>query len=137
MDWEPPLFAVGQLRASAYVTQGNSVLVGHVRGGAGYNVFHHLDQLAPGDKVVANSRGQTYDFVVSQTQVLPADDTSPTDSTSAPRLTLMTCTGTWNPLTRDYSDRLWVIAEPADAAAAAIAAQTAPGERSRSESKGS
>jgi len=137
VDWEPPLFVVGQLRASAFVTQGNSVLVGHVRGAAGYNVFDHLDQLAPGDKVVASSRGETYDFVVSQTQVLPADDTSPTDSTSAPRLTLMTCTGTWNPLTRDYSDRLWVIAEPADAAAAAIAAQTAPGERSRSESKGS
>jgi LPXTG-site transpeptidase (sortase) family protein len=114
VDWEPPLFVVGQLRASAYVTQGNSVLVGHVRGTYGYTVFDHLDQLVPGDKVVASSRGETYDFVVSQIQVLPEDDTSPTESTVAPRLTLMTCAGTWNPLTRDYSDRLWVIAEPAD-----------------------
>ena len=128
VDWEPPLFVVGQLRASAFVTQGNSVLVGHLRGAAGYNVFDHLDQLAPGDKVIASSRGETYDFVVSQMQVLPEGDTSPTDSTSAPRLTLMTCAGTWNPLTRDYSDRLWVIAEPVDAAAglAAGAAGTKP-----------
>jgi len=117
VDWEPPLFVVGQLRTSAFVTQGNSVLVGHLRGAAGYNVFDHLDQLAPGDKVIASSRGQTYDFVVSQMQVLPEGDTSPTEATTTPRLTLMTCAGTWNPLTRDYSDRLWVIAEPADAAA--------------------
>src|SRR4029077_4021179 len=89
-DWEPPLFAVGQLRASAYVSQGNSVLVGHVRGNAGYNVFDHLDQLAPGDRIIASSRGETYDFFVSQTRVLPEDDTSPTEPTSTPRLTLMT-----------------------------------------------
>jgi LPXTG-site transpeptidase (sortase) family protein len=120
VDWEPPLFVVGQLRTSAYVTQGNSVLVGHLRGAVGYNVFDHLDQLAPGDKVIASSRGETYDFVVSQMQVLPEGDTSPTVSTATPRLTLMTCAGDWNPLTRDYSDRLWVIAEPANAAAAAI-----------------
>lgn len=117
VDWEPPLFVVGQLRHSAYVTEGNSVLVGHVRGAAGYNVFDRLDQLAVGDHVVATSRGQTYDFVVDKTEVLPEDDTSPTDPTSTPRLTLMTCAGDWNPITRDYSDRLWVIAEPADLAA--------------------
>jgi LPXTG-site transpeptidase (sortase) family protein len=115
VDWEPPLFVVGQIRTSAYVTQGNSVLVGHVRGAVGYNVFDNLDRLSPGDKIIASSRGETYDFVVSQTQVLPEDDTSPTRSTAGPRLTLMTCAGDWNPLTRDYSERLWVIAEPADA----------------------
>jgi len=125
VDWEPPLFVVGQLRGTAFVTQGNSVLVGHLRGAAGYNVFDHLDKLAPGDKVIASSRGETYDFVVSQVQVLPEGDTSPTESTSAPRLTLMTCAGTWNPLTQDYSDRLWVIAEPADSGRD-IAAGTRP-----------
>jgi Sortase domain len=125
VDWEPPLFVVGQLRASVYVYPRKQRLVGHLRGAVGY-VFDHLDQLAPGDKVIASSRGETYDFLVSQTQVLPEDDTSPTDSTSTPWLTLMTCAGTWNPLTRDYSDRLWVIAEPADAAAATIAAEPRP-----------
>ncbi len=115
VEWEPPLFVVGQLRDSAYVTQGNSVLVGHVRGAAGYNVFDHLDQLDVGDAIVANSRGASYDFVVTGKQQLPEDDTSPTDSTTTPRLTLMTCAGDWNPITRDYSDRLWVVAEPANA----------------------
>jgi LPXTG-site transpeptidase (sortase) family protein len=113
VDWEPPLFVVGQVRTSAWVTRGNSVLVGHVRGATGYNVFIHLDQLEVGDEIVANSRGQAYNFVVSQTEVLPEDDTSPADPTRAPRLTLMTCAGDWNPITQDYSDRLWVIAEPA------------------------
>jgi LPXTG-site transpeptidase (sortase) family protein len=117
VDWEPPLFVVGQLRTSAHVTEGNSVLVGHVRGAAGYNVFDHLDQLNVGDQVIASSRGQNYQFVVTQTQVLSEDDASPTQPMDTPRLTLMTCAGDWNPLTRDYSERLWVVAEPVDLAA--------------------
>jgi LPXTG-site transpeptidase (sortase) family protein len=113
VEWEPPLFVIGQVRTSAFVTLGNSVLVGHLRGAAGYNVFDHLDQLTPGDEVIATSRGQPYTFVVRQTQVLEQNDTSPTIPTSLPRLTLMTCAGEWDPLTRDYPERLWVIAEPA------------------------
>ena len=103
------------------MTEGNTVLVGHVRGAAGYNVFDHLDKLAIGDSIVATSRGMPYQFVVDQTEVLPEGDSSPTQATSTPRLTLMTCAGDWNPVTRDYADRLWVIAEPPDAAAVAIA----------------
>ncbi len=122
--WEPPLFVVGQLQDSAFVTQGNSVLVGHLRGGLG-NVFESLDRLAIGDEVVANSRGEDYHFVVSQTAELPADDTSMTNPTQTPRLTLMTCSGVWNPLLQDYSDRLWVVAEPPELAARTIAARAA------------
>lgn len=120
VDWEPPLFVVGQLKSSAHVTEGNSVLVGHVRGAPGYNVFDHLDQVNIGDQIVASSRGMPYTFVVSMKEVLPEGDTSPTDASDAPRLTLMTCAGDWNPITRDYSDRLWVIAEPPAAAAVTI-----------------
>ena len=116
VEWEPPLFVVGQLRTSAFVTQGNSVLVGHVRGAAGYNVFDHLDQLDIGDAIIATSRGAAYNFVVTEKQQLPEDDTSPADTRTRARLTLMTCAGDWNPITRDYSDRLWVVAEPENAA---------------------
>jgi hypothetical protein len=35
----------------------------------------------------------------------------------------MTCTGTFNPLTRDYPDRLWVVAEPTGATAESVAAR--------------
>jgi LPXTG-site transpeptidase (sortase) family protein len=112
VEWEPPLFVIGQVRTSAWVTKGNSVLVGHVRGAAGYNVFIHLDQLEPGDEIIANSRGTPYSFAVSDKRVLPEDDLSLTEPTHTARLTLMTCAGDWNPLTQDYSDRLWVIAQP-------------------------
>lgn len=112
VEWEPPLFVVGQVKSSAFVTLGNSVLVGHVAGAPGYNIFNRLDQLTPGDEVIANSRGQTYEFVVTETRVLPEDDTTPTLPSSKATLTLMTCTGDWNPFTRDYPDRLWVIAQP-------------------------
>ena len=88
------------------------MLVGHVRGAAGYNVFDHLDQLSLGDKVVASSRGQTYDFVVSQNGGATGGRHVADAVDAESRLTLMTCAGDWNPLTRDYSDRLWVIAEP-------------------------
>jgi LPXTG-site transpeptidase (sortase) family protein len=110
-DWDPPPFLAGQLRDSAAVTLGNTVLVGHLTGVVG-SVFAHLDQLEPGDQIVAISRGVEYQFDVTQTLVSAADDSTPTDPSDTPRLTLMTCTGTWDPLTRSYSERLWIVAEP-------------------------
>jgi LPXTG-site transpeptidase (sortase) family protein len=124
VDWEPPLFVVGQLRDTPHVTEGNSVLVGHLVGSLG-NVFQHLDRVNIGDEVIATSRGEQYRFVVSQKETLPAGDTTPVDNTDTSRLTLMTCAGTWNPLARDYSERLWIIAEPPDLAAQTIASGAA------------
>jgi LPXTG-site transpeptidase (sortase) family protein len=119
--WEPPPFAVGQIKTSAHVTEGNTVLVGHLRGAAG-NVFDHLDQLKPGDEVTAVSRGLPYRFVVSQIFTGSNTDSTPVDPVpeEASRLTLMTCAGVWNPFTHDYSQRLWVIAEPPERAAETI-----------------
>jgi hypothetical protein len=37
----------------------------------------------------------------------------------------MTCIGAWNPLTGDYSHRLWVIAEPPDLARETLVATVA------------
>ncbi len=120
-DWEPPPFVVGELKGSANVTQGNTILVGHLTGAAG-NVFAHLDQLQPGEKVTATSRGVDYDFVVSEVDTLPENDLSPLKPSDTPRLTLMTCAGVWNPVTHDYNERLWVVAELPDQAAVTIAA---------------
>ena len=118
--WEPPPFTIGQIKDTANITQGNTVLVGHLTGLAG-NVFAHLDQLQPGDEVTATSRGLPYKFVVSRTFVGANTDSTPIDPEDDARLTLMTCTGVWNPFTHDYSQRLWVIAEPPDQAAVTIA----------------
>jgi LPXTG-site transpeptidase (sortase) family protein len=118
--WEPPPFAVGQIKDTANVTLGNTVLVGHLTGAAG-NVFAHLDQLEPGDEITATSRGLPYKFVVSQTFEGTNTDSTPMDAEDDSRLTLMTCAGVWNPFTHDYSERLWIVAEPPDQAAITIA----------------
>jgi LPXTG-site transpeptidase (sortase) family protein len=120
VGWEPPAFAVGQIKDTANVTQGNTVLVGHLTGLSG-NVFAHLDQLQLGDEVTATSRGVPYKFVVSQTFEGGNTDASPIEPEDDARLTLMTCAGVWNPFTHDYSERLWVIAEPPEQAAVTIA----------------
>jgi LPXTG-site transpeptidase (sortase) family protein len=113
--WEPPAFVVGQLRQSANLSEGNTVLIGHLNGLAG-NVFAKLDALEPGDEIVATSRGLDYHFVVSEVMELPEGDSLPIQPTDEPRLTLMTCTGAWDPATLNYSHRLWVVAEPPEAA---------------------
>jgi LPXTG-site transpeptidase (sortase) family protein len=122
--WEPPPFTVGQIRDSASVTKGNTILIGHLSGAAG-NVFGHLDQLELGDKVTATSRGLPYEFVVSRIVHSSNMDTSPMKPAEDARLTLMTCAGIWNPITRDYSERLWVIAEPEEQAVVTIATVSA------------
>jgi LPXTG-site transpeptidase (sortase) family protein len=124
--WEPPPFAVGQIKDTANVTQGNTVLVGHLTGAAG-NVFAHLDELELGDEITATSRGLPYKFVVSQTFEGANTDSTPMDAEDEDdsRLTLMTCAGVWNPFTHDYSERLWIVAEPPDQAAITIASAQA------------
>jgi hypothetical protein len=117
--WEPPPFVVGELEDSAPITLGNTVLVGHLTGAAGA-IFGHLDQLEPGDDIVAVSRGLEYPMIVTQTFLLPADDSGPTDPDGPPRLTLMTCAGDWDPASRGYTERLWVVAEPAAEALASL-----------------
>lgn len=118
--WEPPPFSVGQIKTSAHITQGNTVLIGHLTGLAG-NVFAHLDQLKPGDEITATSRGLPYKFVVSRIFEGSNNDATPMDPVDDGRLTLMTCAGVWNPFTHDYSKRLWVVAEPPEQAAVTIA----------------
>jgi LPXTG-site transpeptidase (sortase) family protein len=122
--WEPPPFVAGQIETTAALGEGNSVLVGH-RGGRAGDAFAHLVGARLGDDVVAVSRGTEYRYVISAIRILPGSDSTPIEPTETPRLTLMTCSGIWNPLTSDYSHRLWVIAEPPDLARATLAATVA------------
>jgi hypothetical protein len=122
--WEPPPFTIGQIKGSANISRGNTVLIGHLSGAAG-NVFGHLDQLEPGDTLTATSRGVPYEFEVSRIFRGANTDPSPMEPAEDARLTLMTCAGVWNPITRDYSERLWVIAEPPEQAAVTIATVSA------------
>ncbi|MFN8636064.1 MAG: sortase [Chloroflexota bacterium] len=121
--WEPPGWVVGQLKSSANLSEGNTVLIGHLTGLAG-NVFARLQELEPGDEIIATSRGLEYRFVVSETMVLPNDDSLPAEPSDTARLTLMTCTGEWDPLHHDYSHRLWVVAEPPELAESTLSGET-------------
>jgi LPXTG-site transpeptidase (sortase) family protein len=121
VTWEPPPFVVGQLLGTASVSEGNTVLIGHLAGPAG-DVFARLSRLRPGDDVVATSRGLEYRFMVSDIAVKPYDDLAPTQQTGTPRLTLMTCTGQWSLTRQDYSHRLWIVAEPPELAQQTIRA---------------
>lgn len=108
--WEPPAWVVGQLQDTANLSEGNTVLIGHLNGLVG-NVFGRLDELTPGDEIIATSRGLEYRYVVSEIMVLPGDTSLPMEPTDDARLTLMTCSGEWDPVAHDYSHRLWVVAE--------------------------
>jgi LPXTG-site transpeptidase (sortase) family protein len=122
--WEPPPFVAGQISTTAALGEGNSVLVGH-RGGLAGDVFVRLAGARRGDEVVASARGVELRYTVSEIRILPGSDSTPIGPTETPRLTLMTCTGAWNPVTGDYSHRLWVVAEPPELARATLAATVA------------
>jgi hypothetical protein len=70
--------------------------------------------------VIAVSRGLEYRYIVSETMVLSGDDSIPIQPTDESRLTMMTCSGEWNPIEHDYSHRLWVVAEPVELAEATL-----------------
>jgi LPXTG-site transpeptidase (sortase) family protein len=123
-SWEPPSFVAGQVSRTAALGEGNSVVVGHRRGLAG-DVFAPLIGARLGDEVVVASRGVDRRYIVSEVRVLPGDDVTPMDPTETARLTLMTCIGAWNPLTSEYSHRLWVVAEPPELARATLTATIA------------
>ena len=122
--WEPPSFVAGQISTTAPLGEGNAVLIGHRRGHAG-DVFYRLLGARLGDEVIAAAHGINQRYIVSEIRTMPGNDSTPIEPTETPRLTLMTCTGAWNPLTGDYSHRLWVIAEPPELARATLTATSA------------
>ena len=91
--------------------RGNSVLVGHVDYHGKPAVFWRLRELKPGDLVQYREAGGAKKFVVEWVQSFPAN-AAPIDtifaSTSAGKITLITCEGVFDPRTRNYLHRLVV-----------------------------
>ncbi len=100
-------------RTSKLGVAGNAVIAGHVVTLSEGNVFRFLYQLDLGDQIdVWDELAREHAFQVETVKLVPPSDTSVMDPTPDETLTLITCGGTFDSATREFSDRLIVIAKP-------------------------
>ena len=93
--------------------RGNAVIAGHVVTLREGNVFRFLYQLDLDDEIqVWDDHEREHDFRVVDVKLVPPTDLSPMGPTPDPTLTLITCGGTFDPIKREFSDRLIVTAKP-------------------------
>lgn len=92
---------------------GNAVIAGHVVTLREGNVFRNLYRVDLGDEVqVWDAGGVLRAYQVVEVKLVAPEETSVMDPTPDPRLTLITCGGTFDPISRTFSDRLIVVATP-------------------------
>ena len=113
--WETrPFVAVHYGDLTALIGQhSNAVIAGHVVTLNEGNVFRFLYQLDIDDQVqVWDDHQREHDYHVVDVRLVPPTDTSVMDATPDETLTLITCGGTFDPVKREFSDRLIVVAKP-------------------------
>ena len=94
-------------------SRGNAVIAGHVVTLREGNVFRNLYRVDLGDEVhVWDHRQALHTFRIVDVKLVPPTDISVMDATSDRTLTLITCGGTFDPIKREFSDRLIVTAKP-------------------------
>jgi sortase (surface protein transpeptidase) len=92
---------------------GPAVVVAHVHGPAGDDVFARLHELEPGDRVTVKRTDGTSTFVVESVEQAGKDALPYKriwNDTDRPVLRLITCGGTPDPVTRMYPDNTIVFA---------------------------
>ena len=92
---------------------GNALINGHVDWWTGDAVFTHLHSVQVGDEVrVVRADGEVVKFKVTGKQTVDANArvASLFAPSSVATLTLITCSGAWNPLTQSDTQRLLVSA---------------------------
>ena len=113
--WETqPFVAVHYGDLTALIGQhSNAVIAGHVVTLTEGNVFRFLYQLDIDDQVqVWDDHQREHDYRVVDVKLVPPTDTSVMDATPDEQLTLITCGGTFDPVKREFSERLIVVARP-------------------------
>jgi sortase A len=93
---------------------GSAVIDGHRGYAIGHAVFDDLPKLSPGDKIfVYDPQGGAVGFVVRDSKTYLPDAKVPEvfHSSKGRHLNLITCAGSWNPLTGSHSERLVVFAD--------------------------
>ncbi len=90
---------------------GNTVLAGHLDTYAGSGVFANLKALRSGDDIyIYGSNKGNLHYSVTSSETFAADE-SPLSDSDKPRLTLITCSGSWDSVNHRYSRRLVVSAD--------------------------
>jgi LPXTG-site transpeptidase (sortase) family protein len=111
-EWDVPKFVAGHLEGTALPgTGGNVVLSGHVQSLSSGNVFANLEKLKSGDEVVLRTNLGEVTYRITGRNVVPNDDVSVVRPTPREEVTLITCTGVFNPLKQDYTHRLVIWGE--------------------------
>ncbi len=112
-EWEVPSFVAGHLEGTARPGEkSNVVLVGHVQSRRDGNVFANLEKLQPGDETLLYTEAEEFRYIVRDSRLVLPTELTVVAPTTEERLTLITCGGTFNFLTREYSHRLVVVAIP-------------------------
>jgi LPXTG-site transpeptidase (sortase) family protein len=107
--WQVPAFSAGHAEDTAGAGQpGNAVLMGHISSLHSGDVFKDLDQVQVGDDVEVFSGERQFTYRVFDTRSVPRTDLAMVAPTSEPIVSLFTCTGAWNPVLWDYTERLFV-----------------------------
>ena len=110
--WEVPAFAAGHAEFTAGAgAVGNAVLLGHVDSLRSGDVFRDLARVSMGDTLEVWSGNRRFDYRVVAIWSVPRTDGSVMQPTPKVSLSVITCTGQWLPLERDFSHRLVVRAE--------------------------
>jgi LPXTG-site transpeptidase (sortase) family protein len=113
--WETlPFVAVHYGELTARIgARGNAVIAGHVVTLSEGNVFRLLYKVNLDDQVeVWDDRDRQHDFRVIDVKLVAPSDTSVMGPTADETLTLITCGGTFDPIKREFSDRLIITAKP-------------------------
>ena len=112
LTWDVPPFVAGHADGTAGAGEiGNAVLFGHVTSRSLGNVFLTLDKAKVDDEVQVFSGSRMFEYRVVEVHAVARDDVSVLDPTDSSSISLITCTGTWNPVIWDYMQRLVVRAE--------------------------
>jgi LPXTG-site transpeptidase (sortase) family protein len=112
ISWDVPSFVAGHAEMTGSAgAPGNAVVFGHVTSLTLGNVFEHLHAANIGDEVDVYSGNSVFAYRVVDVASLSRTDMSILYPADRPVITLVTCTGLWNPFLRDYMQRLVVRAE--------------------------
>jgi LPXTG-site transpeptidase (sortase) family protein len=110
--YDVPWFDVGHHLDSPNPGElGNSIYNGHVVTINAGEVFRRLHELQPSDAVYIYTPDYRLDWVITDVFSVSQDDNSFLDAAAAPRITLYTCTGDFNPIERNYAERLVAVGQ--------------------------